>query len=233
MVIEVEGKPLEQSGKSQKKILELLEVLVTLGGRNVNCDQLTEILWPDAEGDLARQSLETALHRLRKLIGKEAVLLNSGMISLNDSYCWLDLWAFEATVAELELTLKSDKQQHVIVKLTDRLLALYRDTFLKNSNSGLAILRQTKLLNKLSHALDSSIDFHEQHGEHERVCLLINKAIELRPLVEDNYRSLMSHYVKLGQPDQALHIFQQYHQVFKGFNIPLSNEILLLAKQLE
>ena len=71
-MVEVKGKQLEHSGKSQKKILELLETLVILGGRNVPSIQLTDILWPDVDGDLAKQSLETALHRLRKLLGKEA-----------------------------------------------------------------------------------------------------------------------------------------------------------------
>src|SRR5690606_32021235 len=110
LMIEVAGKFIEQPGKSQKKILELLATLVILGGRNISSDQLAEILWPDAEGDLARQSLATALHRLRKLIGKEAVILHSGMVSLNESYCWLDLWVFEATMDELENTLRGNGQ---------------------------------------------------------------------------------------------------------------------------
>ena len=36
LAIVLNGKPIEQSGKSQKKILELLETLILLGGRNVN-----------------------------------------------------------------------------------------------------------------------------------------------------------------------------------------------------
>ncbi len=232
-MIEVAGKFIEQPGKSQKKILELLATLVILGGRNISSDQLAEILWPDAEGDLARQSLATALHRLRKLIGKEAVILHSGMVSLNESYCWLDLWVFEATMDELENTLRGNGQAHMIVKLTDQLLKLYRDTFLKNYDSGLAILKQEQLLHKLCHLLDLSVDFHERQGENGRACLLLEKELELKPLVEVNYRRLMSHYIHQGQPGHALHIYQRCQRIIhKGFHISLSEEIQQLAKQL-
>lgn len=235
LIIEVAGRLIEQPGKSQKKILELLATLVILGGRNISVDQLAEILWPDTEGDLARQSLATALHRLRKLIGKEAVILNSGMVSLNDSHCWLDLWVFEVTMDELENVLRrSDKQAHVIIKLTDHLLKLYRDTFLKNYDSGLAILKQEQLLNRLCHLLDLSVDFHEQQGEDRRACLLLEKELELKPLVEANYRRLMSHYIHLGQSGHALHIYQRCQRIIhKGFQISLSEEIHRLAKQLQ
>ncbi|SDY93134.1 BTAD domain-containing putative transcriptional regulator [Nitrosomonas sp. Nm33] len=233
LVIQVEGKQLEQSGKSQKKILELLEALIILGGRNVHYIQLTDILWPDVDGDLARQSLETALHRLRKLLGKEAVILSSGLISLNSSYCWLDLWVFEATVDKLEQAL-NDGQQSEIIKLTDRLLKLYRGTFLKNFDSGPGILKQYQLLNKLSRMLDLSINFHEKNGEYDRVCLLLTKGIELKPLTEAYYRQLMSHYIRHEQFDQALQTYHQCHRVlFEGFKVRLSNEILELAKQLK
>ena len=234
LVIEVDGKPIEQSVKGQKKILELLETLVILGGRNVNTTQLTEILWPDTEGDLARQSLEITLHRLRKLLGKETILLNAGMVSLNARYCWLDLWAFEAAIDELEHMLNDSRQPPEIIKLTDRLLKLYRGAFLKDSDSGLGILKQSQLLNKLSRALDLSISFHEKNGEYDRVYLLLSKAVELRPLTEANYRRLMSYHIRQGHPDQALQTYHQCHRIlFDGFKIRLSHEILELAKQLK
>lgn len=230
--IEIDGKLINKSGKSQKKIFELLSVIVLLGGRNVDGDQLGEILWPDADGDLARRSLETALHRLRKLIGREAVLVNAGMISLNDNYCWLDLWSFEMTAAELENILKNSKKQSLVVKLIERLLKLYQDTFLKNSNSGLAILKQEQLLNKLCLLLDQATDFYEQFEKNEYICFLLRKNLELNPLQEANYYRLMAHYIELNQPEQALQIYQQCQRIFKGFNLILSDKIESLAKKL-
>ena len=70
----LDGKPLEFSGKAQRKPLELLMALVAFGGREVSERQLTEALWPDAEGDAAHQACAVALHRLRKLLGHDAAI---------------------------------------------------------------------------------------------------------------------------------------------------------------
>lgn len=44
----------------------------------------------------------------------------------------------------------------------------------------------------------------------------------------------MSHHIMLGQPDQALHIYRQCQRVLcQGFNLPLSDDIQLLIKQIE
>lgn len=234
LTIVVDGVPVKHAGKSQKKILELLEMLINFGGRDVHCDHLAGILWPDAEGDLARQSFETTLHRLRKLLGKDAVLLSNGLLSLNDQHCWLDLWALEATAAELEQVLASNGQQSVAGKLTNRLLTLYRGVFLKNQDSGTVILKQEQLLNHICRLLDLATDYYQTIGMHEQACRLLVKTLELKPLVETSYRRLMSHYITLGQPDQALHIYRQCQRVLcQGFNLPLSDDIQLLIKQIE
>ena len=47
---------------------------------------------------LAQQTLETALFRLRKLLGKSAVLVKDGRISLNPNCCWIDVLVFESTL---------------------------------------------------------------------------------------------------------------------------------------
>ena len=234
LTVEIAGKSVMQSGKNQRKILELLATIIALGGRNVNGNLLKEILWPDAEGDLADLSLGTSLHRLRKLIGKEAVLLNTGMVSLNDGCCWLDLWIFETISCKLEHVLKCGDPQPVVTELTDQLMMLYRGTFLKNYDSGWILLKQEQLLDRLIRLFNLSADFYEQHGDNERTSQLLSKVLELKPLSEASYRRLMQHYIKLGWPDQALHIYRQCQRILcGGFNIPLSSEIHLLARQLQ
>ena len=52
----IDGVSLQSSGKSQRKLLELLKALVAFGGEQVNIDKLSDALWPDAEGGLARSA---------------------------------------------------------------------------------------------------------------------------------------------------------------------------------
>lgn len=234
LIIEVDGKPIEQPRKSQKKILELLATLIALGGRNVDCNQLAEILWPDAEADLARKALETSLHRLRKLIGSDSVLLNAGMISLNGDNCWLDLWLIENTTDELKRLLQNGGMPQIIIKLTDRLLRLHNTTFLKHFDLYPIILKQGQLLNEFCRTLNLVVDFHRRRGEHDRVCMLLEKELELRPYEETGYQKLMNHYINQGQLGLALHIYNKCRQVlFENLKIPLSDEIKSLAKQIK
>ena len=59
--------------------------------------RLCASLWPDADGDAARNSFDNALHRLRKLLGDDHHLpLRAGGLSLDGRTCWTDVAALEA-----------------------------------------------------------------------------------------------------------------------------------------
>ncbi|MGC9968053.1 MAG: winged helix-turn-helix domain-containing protein, partial [Syntrophobacteraceae bacterium] len=86
-----DSEALRFTGKVQQKPLLLLKALIAFGGRAVKEEQLCDALWPDAEGDLAHLSLETTLHRLRKLIGKDRVIqFKEGKLTLDIQSCWVD-----------------------------------------------------------------------------------------------------------------------------------------------
>ena len=78
-----DGVPMRFTGKAQQRPLDLLKLLVALGGSDVDSQQLTAALWPDADGDAAKTSFDTTLFRLRKLIDVDnALVLSAGKLSL-------------------------------------------------------------------------------------------------------------------------------------------------------
>lgn len=86
----------EASRKPPHRLLALLKVLAGLGGRQVPVSILCDQVWPDADGDAALRSLETALSRLRRLLGSErAVQSRDGRVSLDPERVYLDLAAFD------------------------------------------------------------------------------------------------------------------------------------------
>lgn len=114
-------------GRSKRSGLAAGKALVAFGGRNVGETQLTDALWSDAEGDDARHSLKTTVHRLRKLLGNELALqVESGKLSFDPGHCWTDVWAFERlldsddparkVVDDLLLARIEIKHIHVIAK---------------------------------------------------------------------------------------------------------------------
>lgn len=53
-----------------------------------------DLLWPELEADSARNALDLALHRLRKILKtKDAVLLVDGSVLLNRDAVWADTFA--------------------------------------------------------------------------------------------------------------------------------------------
>lgn len=86
----IDGKPLEFSGKVQKKPLEMLKTIIDTGGEDVPVEKIADKLWPDADGDKAHSNFEMTLSRLRKLIGGKSIELKGGMVSLNPRMVWVD-----------------------------------------------------------------------------------------------------------------------------------------------
>jgi LuxR family transcriptional regulator, maltose regulon positive regulatory protein len=82
-------------GKTQRKPLELLKLL-TAYPDGVETSRVMDELWPDLDGDAARNALDIALHRLRKMLkSKDAVRSTTGVLMLNKDTVWLDTQALE------------------------------------------------------------------------------------------------------------------------------------------
>lgn len=228
--VEIQGKKLEATGKGQMKILELLQCIIAFGGREVESYKLSNVLWPLSDGDTVHHSMETALHRLRKIIGKETVIVKAGKISLNERHCWIDQWAFEQIVVELDEALNSTSNHKLIKKLTDRLFNIYRGSFLGEQNSGWEQLKREQQQNRLLNLIERLSLYYEKHHDVQYARYLLKKGIELALLLESGYMLLMKHYMNLEQPNNALNVYLQCENTFKAeFGIQLSPKMQKLA----
>ena len=93
---------------------------------------LGEQLWPDAEGDAARDAFNVTQSRLRKLLPMDGVLLlSAGKLSLNPAHVWTDVRAFERMAEECLEKLRRRAQSSEIESLGETLLSLYSGDLLK------------------------------------------------------------------------------------------------------
>lgn len=96
LAVEVDGKPMEKHRKAPHRLLELLTAIIVFGGKDISISRLIDALWPEVEGDTARENFKKSLARLRKLLRVEDVILwQDGKIALNPDLCWVDVLAFE------------------------------------------------------------------------------------------------------------------------------------------
>ena len=129
-----DGAPIRFSGKVQRKPLHLLKVLIALGGKEVREEEITELLWAEADGDAAHSAFTTTLSRLRRLLGSgKAVRFQEGKATLDPFICWVDAWAFERILEHLEASWKPiQSREHLseLMEITDNAIGLYQGHFL-------------------------------------------------------------------------------------------------------
>lgn len=95
-VVEIKGRRLYDRDWKGQRTKSLLLALIGEGGYKVPAERLSDLLWPDSDGDQAAQNLKVALHRLRRLgcAPDEApvnwIHVKHGHVSLARSLCWVD-----------------------------------------------------------------------------------------------------------------------------------------------
>ncbi|MBI5418683.1 MAG: hypothetical protein HZA60_01210 [Deltaproteobacteria bacterium] len=187
-----DGKPDRHSRKVQQKPLLMLKALVALGGKDVAEEQLTDILWPETDGDLAHLSFATNLLRLRRLLGNDkAVQLREGRLTLDQRYCWVDALAFERIHRQADAGRKDGGT--VRVRTLARAIALYRGHFLAGeaSQPWIAPLRE-RLQGRFLQAVGDLGRHWESAGSWEKAIDCYRRCLEVDGLAEEIRRRLMA-----------------------------------------
>lgn len=206
------------TGRVQRRPLEMLKVLIALGGKGVRAEQISETMWPHVDGDYAYQSFTSTLHRLRRLIGVDAAItLHDGRVSLEPQYFWVDTWALDSTLAEFDSLTPNPRAEYESERLAARLLALYRGPFLANDSDFPCYVafrehvrsKVLRYMGKLTRGWESS--------EHlDRIVDYCERAIEVDNLCEGMYRQLMMFYQRQGRRAEALDVYDRCCKTFSA-----------------
>lgn len=210
------GEPIVFSRKVQKRPLDLLKALIARGGVRVDSAGLMGSLWPDAEGDTAKLSFDSNLHRLRKLVDLDDVItLNEGRLTLEASRCWVDVWAVEEVVERIDqVTHDPAGSEAGLIGLMADLLHLYRGHFLENETQDpWAATARDRLKAKFVRAVTTAGQWLEERGRWDQCVELYGRALELDNLAEGLHRRLMITYRELGEPAEALKVYRRCREM--------------------
>jgi DNA-binding SARP family transcriptional activator len=209
-----DGKPIQFSRKAQQKPLSLVKALVALGGMEVKEEQITDILWPEADGDAAHRSFEITLYRLRKLIGiHDAVQLQEGRLTLDPRYCWIDVWAFDHFLGQSEPALQKEGMktgETGAIYQIQKAIDLYQGVFLpgETSESWANSLRE-RIRSRFLRCVKKLGHYWERAGQLEKAVECFQKGLEIDDLIEEFYRSLMGLFQQMGRRTDALSVYQR------------------------
>jgi LuxR family maltose regulon positive regulatory protein len=197
------------SRRIQKKTLELLQALIALGGTEVGAGTLTDALWPDSDGDAGYHALESALYRLRQLLGAPgAVTMAGSKLSLDRNYFWVDMWAFER-----ELQLSATRGSDIAVRLA-QIRQLYQGHFLQHeSDKPWALKTRQGLRDKFVRSIREIARAYETQCLWEEAASVYQTGLELDGLAEDLYRGLMLCHRELGDHSEAMHVYRRCREL--------------------
>jgi ATP/maltotriose-dependent transcriptional regulator MalT/DNA-binding SARP family transcriptional activator len=209
-----EGRPVTFEGRTQRRALDLLKALVAHGGRGVSEQRLCDSLWPDAEADDARASLKVTLHRLRGLVGHEAIVVSESRLSLDEAVVWVDVWGFERAAERLATARALTAEDHEVIGA--QLLALYRGPFLGDDDAGFALLARERLRGKWMRAIATVAGRLQEDGSHERALAWYEHGLEVEPLAEPFYQGLMRVLQTLHRPADGLGVYQRCRRLLRA-----------------
>src|SRR5215203_2467731 len=210
-----ENMPLGRNGKA----LTILKYLLANRTRPVSQDHLMGWLWPDSNLKKARWSLNSAIHGLRKLLGRCPSSSGSGggvgsvnYIVLEEGYYRLspevrvatDIEDFDERY-ERGRRLERVGRAEEAARAYEEAVALYRgDYLLEDLYEDWTMVERERLSNAHVEMLDRLAVYYMERGQLRDSVRACYEVLEKDRCHEDSHRLLMSCYVGLGQRGRAL-----------------------------
>jgi DNA-binding SARP family transcriptional activator len=207
----IDGENLESSGRAQHKPLDLLKALVT-DRAGLNTAALLDQLWPDLDGDAARNALDLALHRLRRLLKhKDAVVTQHGRLSLNRDYVWVDAWALQTLCARDSSSVEGE----ALLRHAQTVLDLYRGPFLAEDESPSAFTLRDRLRTQWRRHVSAVAKQLEAGGRRIDMQDVLNRAIEVDPVDEEFHLQLMQCHRAEGRYVEGIAAYRRCRELLK------------------
>jgi len=202
----IHGEPLRFVFKAPRKPLDLLKALLTSAGGGVGQHTLCETLWPDLDAWSGGRALNTAVFRLRGLLGtKAAVRVDCGQLFLEPKYCTVDAWQFENELANAS---DSDALLQALLR--------YRGPFLGDSDHPMALDTRRRLQRKYLRGLLQLGQSYERCGNFGSAIDLYNRGLDVEGTSEELHSALISCLERAGQAAEAAAAYQRCSAVLKN-----------------
>ncbi len=220
--------PVRFAGKVQKKPLDMLKAIVSFGGKDIPEEQISDALWPNADGDRAHSAFGATLNRLRHLLGNDsAVSLHKGLVTLDSGYCWVDAFAVGHRSKQAEDAWKyverdgsgshtKDPADNAL-RLTEKAIGLYTGDFLASDVDQVwTAPRREHLKNRIISLLGEAGSHYERTGQWNKALEYFNKGLEIDNMLEGFYREIMQCHRHLGQKPEAIKAYTRCRDILSS-----------------
>lgn len=213
----INDQPLVFNSKSPRRSLDLLQLLIASGGREVNTAELMHGLWPEESSSNLRNLFDNTLHRLRRLLGTpDALPVNNAKLSLDPRHCWVDAWAFGRLTNAVNLpgALETAARTPMQEREARAAMRLYTGHFLQSEGDIPWILPfRDRMRNRFHRLIISQGQRFENQEAWDKAIAVYEHGLEIDNLSEALYQHLMACHLHLGEHAQALMVYRRCREL--------------------
>lgn len=198
--------PRRAAGKPPRKPLDLLKLLLASGERGVSVERALDALWPDMDGDNAYHAYTSAVYRLRKLLGADAIVTRDGHMALDGGRCWIDAWAFEYWLDQAAGRAVGSVER---VRALERALGLYQGAFLADESLPWVTAHRDRLHARYARAVLEVGRYYEERNAFECALDWYQQGLERDDLLEALYQRLLICCRELGRRPEGLAAYER------------------------
>lgn len=172
--IAVNGCRLDLGRRPPGRLLDVLQLLALRGRPWVATAELTDLLWPDSDGDRSNQALKVAIHRLRRLLGaSDAVEVSGGQLRLSPVWVKTDVAMLDATVDEC--LVQAAREGERWLERAYGMLLEYPGAVLPGSERPWVVADRIRVERKIRHLARAVIDRTIAEGRPDSVSVLVER----------------------------------------------------------
>lgn len=197
--------------KLTRSLQAILAYLLLNRDRTIPREVLADIFWGELSQRRARNSLNTAIWRLRGMLeprdisrGSYLISNQSGELGINqESDIWLDVAVFEEKVNQV-LAIPYHNLKESQIQEIDNILLLYKGDLLVGFYDDWVLMEREHIRNLYIYFLKYLMNYEFQQGLYEKGLSHGQQLLELEPLQEDVHRKMIRFYMKMGQRALAI-----------------------------
>ena len=225
-----EDRPVKQSEWKGEMTFKLLLAIVSSDALDVPAATVMDLLWPDADGDRAKQNLEFTLRKLRRVLchvagDKPVIIWKSGILSMNTDIAYIDIHSFRRH-AELAESLFIEGKDEEAVFHAEKAALLYRGKLLQGHDEAWICNRRKHWHKRYMGIMEQLLSCRSRMENWEGIVPLCRKALKIDPSSELICYYLMKSLLNLGEKAEAERVYNEFTELACASEDPISTERL-------
>lgn len=188
-------------------------------GKPVRKEQITMALWPEHESEQTDSTVRTLIYYLRKALGKNSVVFQSGLYGLDavefsKDKCWYDVDIFNTQHLQAKKALDAEDDGTATIAL-NKMIGLYRGDYVQSFYSDWCIPRRDKLRQAYMDAHHQLAMIAWRREDWDDSLLHWQQLLALDICYEAAHYGIMRCYLQQGKREMALRQFQSCSQILR------------------